>query len=170
MGWNPEENNFAENFIKAGQEGSLYRSRKAALEEVGEGMVIIADEVANGKIEVPLNGNSGNAKPEAEESRFSNNSKLDFANNIRSIRNLYNGSLDGSVKTGLSAVVSKNDTALDARIETAIEEAISSIEAIPGNFTVAIENDREAVAAAQQKVADLKAVLESELLPFISGL
>lgn len=170
MGWNPDENNFAENFIKAGQEGSLYRSRKAALEEVGEGMVIIADEVANGKIEVPLNGNNGSAKPEAEESRFSNNSKLDFANNIRSIRNLYKGSLDGSATSGLSAVVSKNDAALDAELETKIEASISAIEAIPGSFTMAIENDREAVAVAQQKVAVLKAMLESKLLPLISGL
>ena len=142
MGWNPDENNFAENFIKAGQEGSLYRSRKAALQEVGEGMVIIVDEVANGKIEVPLNGNNGSAKPEAEESRFSNNSKLDFANNIRSIRNLYKGSLDGSATSSLSAVVSKNDAALDAEIETKIEASISAIEAIPGTFTTAIENDR----------------------------
>ena len=170
FGWLASEGNFAANFINAGKSGSIYTSQKGALAEIVEGLAIIADEVANGKIEEPLNGNAGSAKPEAEESRFSNNSKLDFANNIRSIQNIYLGDYNGTNGSGITDVVITSNTSLDAEIKLAISEAITAIEAIPGTFTVAIENNRTAVENAQSKVAALLVVLESSLVPHISNL
>ena len=169
-GWLAAEGNFAANFIKAGTSESIYKSQKGALQEIVEGLTIIADEVANGKIEEPLNGNAGSAKPEAEESRFSNNSKLDFANNIRSIQNIYLGDFNGASGKGLSDIVILTNTSLDTSMKSAINNAISAIEAIPGTFTNAIENNRDAVENAQSKVAELKALLETTLEPFVSSL
>lgn len=169
-GWLASEGDFVSNFINAGQSGSIYTSQKGALQEIVEGLVIIADEVANGKIEEPLNGNNGGAKPEAEESRFSNNSKLDFANNIRSIQNIYLGEYNGNSGNGIANVVALSNTTLDAQIKLAISDAIFAIEAIPGTFTEAIEDNRNAVQNAQTKVADLLTVLETSLMPFISNL
>lgn len=169
-GWLQSQGNFASNFINAGQSGSIYSSQKGALEELAEGLVIIADEVANGKIEEPLNGNAGGAKPEAEESRFSNNSKLDFADNIRSIQNIYLGDYNGVDGKGLTDVVQLTNSSLDTQIKTKISEAISAIEAIPGTFTDAIVNNRTAVENAQNKVSELQTILESQLQPFISNL
>ena len=169
-GWLQSQGNFASNFINAGQSGSIYPSQKSALEELTEGLVIIADEVANTKIEQPLNGNGGSAKPEVEESRFSNNSKLDFANNIRSIQNIYLGDYNGVDGKGLTDVVQLKNSSLDTQIKTKISEAISAIEAIPGTFTDAIVNNRTAVENAQNKVSELQTILESQLQPFISNL
>ena len=169
-GWLASEGNFAANFIKAGTSESIYKSQKGALQEIVEGLTIIADEVANGKIEEPLNGNAGSAKPEAEESRFSNNSKLDFANNIRSIQNIYLGDFNGTSGKGLTDVVLLTNASLDTSMKSAITNAISAIEAIPGTFTDAIENNRDAVQNAQTKVAELKALLETTLEPFVSSL
>lgn len=169
-GWLASEGNFTNNFINAGKSGSIYTSQKGALQEIVEGLAIIADEVANGKIEEPLNGNNGGAKPEAEESRFSNNSKLDFANNIRSIQNIYLGDFNSANGKGLSDVVITSNTTLDTNVKTAISEAISAIEAIPGTFTDAIENNRTDVNTAQTKVASLLTILESNVLPFFSNL
>lgn len=170
FGWLASEGDFANNFINAGKTGSIYTSQKGALEEIVEGLVIIADEVANGKIEEPLNGNNGGAKPEAEESRFSNNSKLDFANNIRSIQNIYLGDYNGNNGNGISNVVALTNTTLDTEIKTAISNAILAIEAISGTFTDAIVNDRIAVQNAQTKVSELLTALESGLTPFITSL
>lgn len=170
FGWLASEGNFASNFINAGVSGSIYTSQKGALEEIVEGLVIIADEVANGKIEEPLNGNNGGAKPEAEESRFSNNSKLDFANNIRSIQNIYLGDFNGNNGNGITNVVALSNTTLDAEVQAAISIAITAIEAIPGTFTDAIVNNRTAVQNAQTKVAELLTILESDLTPFITSL
>jgi putative iron-regulated protein len=169
-GWLHTQGNFAANFISAGENGSIYASQKDALSELAEGLVIIADEVANGKIEEPLNGNAGGAKPEAEESRFSNNSKLDFANNIRSIQNIYNGDYNGIDGKGLTQVVSLTNVTLDTQIKTKISETISAIEAIPGTFTDAITNHRAAVQNAQTKVTELHTLLNNQLLPLISNI
>jgi len=170
FGWLASQGNFAANFVNAGEAGSIYTSQKGALEEIVEGLAIIADEVANGKIEEPLNGNNGGAKPEAEESRFSNNSKLDFANNIRSIQNIYLGDFDNVDYKGLTDIVILSDADLDVEVRASISDAITAIEAISGTFTDAIVNDRNAVQNAQTKVAELLVVIESELVPFISNL
>jgi uncharacterized iron-regulated protein len=170
FGWLASQGNFAANFINAGQSGSIYTSQKAALQEIVEGLAIIADEVANGKIEEPLNGNNGGAKPEAEESRFSNNSKLDFANNIRSIQNIYLGDYNNVNGKGISDVVILKNSNLDTQIKTAISDAISAIEAIPGTFTDAIVNNRTAVENAQTKVSNLITILNTNLVPLVSNL
>ncbi|NHM06340.1 imelysin [Flavobacterium sp. CYK-4] len=169
-GWLQSQGNFANNFVNAGQSGSIYTSQKDALLELVEGIIIISDEVATGKIETPLNGNNGAASPQDEESRFSNNSKLDFANNIRSIQNIYLGDFASIEGKGLTDLVASKNATTDANIKAKITEAISAIEAIPGTFTDAIFNHRSAVQNAQQKVAELKVVLESQLQPLISNL
>lgn len=170
-GWNSAQGNYASNFITAGQSGNLlYTSQKAALTELVDGIITIADEVANGKIETPLNGNGGSAMPEAEESRFSNNSKLDFANNIRSIQNIYLGDYNGVDGKGLTDVVVLSNTTLDATIKAKITAAIDAIEAIPGTFTSGIVNNRTEVQNAQTKVAELKLLLESSLKPLVTNL
>jgi hypothetical protein len=66
--------------------------------------------------------------------------------------------------------VALTNATLDTSLKSAISNAISAIEAIPGTFTDAIENNRGAVEKAQTKVAELKALLESKLEPFISSL
>lgn len=170
FGWVPSQGNFAGNFINAGESGSVYTSKISALSEIAEGVTIIADEVANGKIEEPLNGNNGGPKPEAEESRFSNNSKADFANNIRSIEHIYLGKFNGVQGSGLSNIVNVVNPSLDGEIKTAIAQAIAAIEAIPGTFTNAIENNRAEVEFAQSKVFALLGMLQSQLEPLISDL
>ena len=170
-GWNASQGNYANNFITAGQSGNLlYTSQKSALTEFVDGIITIADEVANGKIETPLNGNGGGAMPEAEESRFSNNSKLDFANNIRSIQNIYLGDYNGVDGKGLTDVVALSNANLDAAIKVKINDTIAAIEAIPGTFTNAITNNRPEVQNAQTKAGELKLLLESSLQPLITNL
>lgn len=168
--WSQSGNDYGINFSEAGQLTSIYPSQEVALSEMVEGMQGIADEVANQKIEVPLNGNGGSASPKDEESRFSNNSKLDFANNIRSIQNVYLGEFNGSEGQGLSAVIVQQNADLDAEVKMAISDAISAIEAIPGTFTDAIQNNRSAVENAQNKVLELSNLIQNQVVPVISNL
>jgi predicted lipoprotein len=168
--WNSTGGNYAANFSNAGNSGSVYPSQKAALTEMAQGLLGIADEVANGKIEEPLNGNGGTAAPEREESRFSHNSTLDFANNIRSIQNMYLGDYLGHEGKGLTDVVVLSNPALDTAIKTKIQDAIDAINAIPGTFSDAIVNNRPAVVNAQQKVNDLRNLLQTQLIPLVSNL
>ena len=165
--WKPEQNNFINNVINAGEAGNtVYPSQKAALEEVVAGLVTIADEVANGKINDPLSQQNANL----EESRFSSNSKQDFADNIRSIKNAYTGIYKNTTGLGLSNIIAAKNATLDTKVKQQIDEAIAAIENIEGTFTSAIFNAIPSVENAQQKVRTLQQTIESEVLPIISNL
>lgn len=166
--WNPASGNFAKNFTNASS--GIYQSQTNALEQLVDGMIDIANEVGAGKIEDPLNGNNGSYSLEDEESRFSNNSKADFADNIRGILYLYTGDYSTQSGAGISEIVKAKNAALDTKVTNAINEAVSGIENIPGTFTQAIQTNRPAVEAAQNKVIALRTILESELKPFIQDL
>lgn len=166
--WKPEQNNFIANVIKAGQSGytAVYPSQKAALEEIVNGMVVIADEVANGKINDPYSQQNSNL----EESRFSSNSKRDFADNIISIKNAYIGVYKNIGGAGISELITAKNATLDAHLKQELEEAISAIDNIEGTFTYAIFNAQASIENAQEKVRNLQQTLQSEILPIISNL
>ena len=165
--WKPSGGNFIANVTNAGNGSQVYISQKSALEEITNAMVIIADEVANGKINDPFSQQDLTL----EESRFSANSKADFANNIRSIRNIYTGVFDAFGNgEAISDIIHDKNAQADAAVLTQIDLTIASIETIPGTFSEAIFANPTAVAAAQQSVRDLQAILEEQILPIISNL
>lgn len=169
--WKADGDNYVANFLNAGTGSVKYTSTKAAIEDIITGMVTIADEVGNAKIEDPFNGNSGAGDVTKEESRFSHNSKLDFANNIRSIQNIFNGKYDtnGDGK-GIKQVLTAVDASLATKVETEITAAITAIEGISGTFTSAITNDRAGVEKAQKAVQALLASLQSAKAKVTSSL
>ena len=162
-------NGYAANFKNAGNGGSDFISQNSALETLVAGLIAIADEVATGKIEDPLNGNAGSSDQTKEESRFSHNSKTDFSNNIKSISNIYNGKYlaDGM---GLSDIIKIKNADLDTSFNEALISAINAIDNIPGTFTSAIDNNRTEVANAQEKVLNVLILLKSEISPIIKNL
>lgn len=165
--WNPADDNFIANIIDAGKSGqSIYPSQKSALQEIVNGMIVIADEVGNGKINDPFSQQDLTL----EESRFSANSKQDFADNIRSIRNIYAGTYLNADGMGIANIVKEENAALDQEIQDQIDAAIVAIESIEGTFTTAIFQAPVSVQTAQTAVRDLQQLLESELLPLINNL
>lgn len=166
--WNPKGENFAKHFTNP--TAGKYKSATTAFEQLVDGMIDIATEVGTGKIENPLNGNKGSYDLEKEESRFSNNSKADFANNIRGILNVYTGDYNNHSGLGLSEIIAAKNPVLDAKVTKNINDAIKGIENIPGTFTESIKSNRAKVTEAQDKVKDLINVLEKELKPFVQEL
>lgn len=163
--WSTSGENYVSNLDQAGTSNSIFVSEKAALQELVNGMIGIADEVGNGKINNPFSQQDLTL----EESQFSHNSKNDFANNIRSISNVYNGkfNIDGP---GIYDIIKTKDVALADRINTEINAALTAIENIPGTFSNAIFNDASAVQSAQNAVNTLQNTLESNILDVIRNL
>ncbi len=163
--WEESGENFQINIADAGEATSIYVSQKSALQEIVNGMIAIADEVGNGKINDPFT----QLDITLEESRFSANSKEDFMDNIRSIQNLYLGNyiLSGE---GISVYIASVDAELDIHIKEKIQYAIDMIDVIPGTFTTAIFDAPEAVTEAQDAVRHLQEQLESEVKPIIDAL
>ena len=162
--WN---NGYADEFKS--HKGGDFTSGLSCIEQLIDGCIDIADEVGNSKIGDPYDLYVSGKKTEAlyaVESWYSWHSRDDYTNNIYSIRNAYYGSRNGSINNNsLSKLVAKYNSALDAKVKAAIDNAAKSIQAIPQPFRNHIDS-QEAVAA-QEACKDLSDVLENELKPFL---
>lgn len=154
--------NYGENMITAGMTGNtLYKTQLAAMEQILTGASDISDEVGNTKITDPVN--SGNVLD--VESWYSWNSIADFTDNIRSVRNAYYGSLDGSVgNNSMAAYVNKVNSSLDSNVRKAIDNAINEISSMPAPFR------NHLTKAETQKAVDACNTLLDALDAAIEGL
>ena len=160
--WEASGENYASEVANAGTSSTIYKSQKDAMQEMVNGMIVIADEVANGKISDPFNERDTTLV----ESQFSFNSITDFQDNIRGIQNVYMGKFaaDGQ---GLNEFVSDKDVTLDARFQTEVQTAIDSIGAIPDPFRDSITAQRSAVQGAIDAVSTVQQTLENDILKLV---
>ncbi len=121
---------YGENMVNAGMTGNtLYKTQLAAMEQILTGASDISDEVGNTKITDTVN--SGNVLD--VESWYSWNSIADFTDNIRSVRNAYYGSLDGTVNNNsMAAYINKVNSTLDHNVRSAID----SLQSIDDQATI----------------------------------
>ncbi len=155
------EDGFADEFANAGKAGSRYQSQTDAVLEMIEGMSGICDEVANGKIADPFDEQD----TRLVESQFSWNSLDDFANNVRSVRNVYTGGYhNGEDGKGIDELVAEKNAALDTRLKAEIDEAIAAIGRIPAPFRDNLDATTE-IEAAQEAVLTVFNTLENDVKP-----
>lgn len=152
------DDNFGEYMLNAGKAGSIYKNNSAAAQEIIQGCIDIADEVANTKIYQAYSGGD----PDYIESPHSKNSQTDFADNIISIRNAYCGSNSGDAS--LSDIVKKTNPALDTEVRDAIEASIKAINDAKGPF---VDNIQDASwGTARDVTNDLVDILEELMNEF----
>ena len=151
--WDPDMGNFVAELAMAGHGSMTYDSERAAMQTLLEAMIGIAAELHDAKL--------GASSPAEEESRFSNNSRIDFLNNVRSINNVYEGRFDQSDSTsmGVTDFVANKNPALDAEVRMAIRDAKAAIIAIPEPFGQSITAHPDAVANAIQAAMALETKL-----------
>lgn len=160
--WDPSGENFAGEVANAGASSTIYKSQKSAMQELVNGMIVIADEVANGKISDPFTERDTTLV----ESQFSFNSISDFQDNMRGIQNVYMGNFtaDGH---GLNEFVAENDSSLDSRFRTEVQAAIDAIGAIPNPFRDSITGSRSSVQSAIDAVSKVQQTLEQDILTLV---
>lgn len=153
---------YGDEFKTAGNIGSRYVSQTDAVDELLQGSIAIADEVANGKIADPHE--SGNVLD--VESWFSWNSLTDFQNNIRSIENSYLGGYSENNRgINVSDFVREKDNALDTEIKEKITAAIAAIAAIPEPFRNNLKHAN--VTIAMEKINEVQTIIETKVRPLI---
>lgn len=157
--------NYGERLIAAGQAGNTkYKTQIAAFEEIIVGASDIANEVANTKISDPMDSHQWSDV----ESPHSWNSVADFADNIRSVRNAYYGTLDGSISSkSLSAYMVSVNASADANVKSCIDAALQKVEAMPTPFRNYIGEtsgaNYDAIQAAVKACNDLVDALDEAL-------
>ena len=144
--------NYGELLVSAGLPGNAkFKTQAAAFEEILVGASDIANEVGNTKISDPM----ASHKWADVESPHSWNSVTDFIDNIKSVRNAYFCSLDGSEsKASVSSVIAKADAAKDAAVKEKLSAAISALEAMPKPFRNYINNEDAAATAKINAAVD----------------
>lgn len=159
--------NYGDEMKNAGQAGSLYKTYQEAAEEIIDGCVTIADEVANTKMGAPYRGVNGQADGDRNyiESPYSLNSIVDFVGNIISIENVYCGKgVEGGTHTSISNYIESVNLALDTKVKTLIAESKTAINTIPEPFAknagtattkTAIDKVNELVVALEEVASEL---------------
>ena len=141
---------YGENLLNAGRPGSTCTSATVAMQWLIEGCNTIADEVASQKIGMVYTGVDANYV----ESPYSYMSIVDFKDNMISIRNVWNGGVEGDYDSvnSLSAYFQEENPELETRVSDAIERSIDAIEAIPEPFieNYQDENCAAAISATQE--------------------
>ena len=169
-----------EELANAWKDGAQYRSdfvagsgpfssKKASLEQLAEGMDIIADEVGSGKIGTPLNEQS----IKSIESKYSENSFVDYKNNMKSLKRIYTGDANGTTGQGLDEIVKEVDSEADKTLTTQINDAISKLESLDnkGSFRQAVNDGKTSdVQAAQSKILEIRKTIRDEIKPALSNL
>lgn len=148
--------NYGESMLNAGVAGSKYVNYTDAAQELIQGCIDIADEVGQQKIGRPATGTSEEDKNYIE-SPYSLNSITDFADNILSIRNAYEGSNDGD--KSVSDFIASVESDTDREVKEAIENAITAIRKIQEPFAKNATS-AEAQAAVKAVGTDLVNALE----------
>ena len=125
---------YGENMKNAGQAGSTYGTRVAALMSILQGCADIADEGGSSKIYAAWHGEDVTYI----ESPYSYMSITDFRNNIISIQNAYMGGIEGQrdESKSLHSYVNSLDAGLDSKVIAAINTALAKIDAMPAPFAL----------------------------------
>ena len=125
-----------------------------------QGCVDIADEVGSSKIYAAWHGEDVTYI----ESPYSYMSITDFTNNIISIQNVYMGGVDGqrSEAKSLHNYVKGIDGDLDAKVISAINNALEKIQAMPAPF--ALHYNETINGEAVEACAELSEILDEVIV------
>ena len=138
----------------AGQAGSNYQSLTLAAQQIIQGAIDIVNEVNVQKIGRPHSGQSTEDKNYIE-SPYALNSIVDFADNIRSVKNAYEGqNNDASISDYVATVAPDVDT----EVRNLIQESIDNIMLIPEPF--ALHATEQTAATAMESLTKLETALD----------
>ena len=154
---------YGENLLQTGKAGSTYRNWPEAVSSIlVAGCSNICNEVANTKIGTAHYVNSKEYDPNYIESPYSKKSYQDFKDNILSIQySLYGGQgLDKAASASIMQFVKDNGWAKATSLETALKDAVASLDACLASGKAFVDDPTAAVAeTAIVKINALDALL-----------
>jgi predicted lipoprotein len=154
-------------FVKAS--GGLYGSPAAAVDEVIAAMMVLDQQTKDQKLAVPLGMHTLCASascPEAFESQYARAAREGVVGNLKGVRALFAGRLDGAAEGfGLEDyLLAAEATDLASRLRTHLDEAIAIAEAAPADFVAAVATDKPALVAVHAAVQAVDADVKNELV------
>ncbi|MGE0868556.1 MAG: imelysin family protein [Kofleriaceae bacterium] len=164
------ETGYTLQFTDPGSDNPEYPTIKSVIDTLTNESVFLAELIANAKIGKPSGTATGGVPaPQLEESGPSDNSLADMASNLRGIRAIYTGSLDGTGTRGIGQLVKQSSPVTDRAVREAIAAAIAAVEAIPRPYRMSLIEQRPEIAAAHDAVKELKRLLGTEVIAVLGA-
>ena len=162
--WLPGPTYYGNEIVNAGKSGSIYDSKKDALEEIANALIGICVEVGEGKMLDPF---SPSPDSTITESPYAHNSFTDFKNNIIGARNVYTCTYKSTTGKSLSDIVKANNAALDLEIKSKFDLAINSFNGFTTSFEQAIYKDRPKVQNTIDALTSLQETIDIKLIAYL---
>ena len=145
---------YAQEFLNAGSGSVTFPTEQLATQQVIQGLITIATEVADSKMEEPFAARN----PNLVESQYSYNSTDDFANNILGIQLI--------LERVLKELIESSDPGLFSELIAEVQAARNAILAIPRPYRDSILNPANDVAIrnAQNLIRKLRTTIEQRVL------
>lgn len=158
---------YTDKVTSAGNGSSAFATYYEFFTALNDGMIGICNEVGHsdentGKIYEPFIAKDSNIV----ESPYSENSMVDFKNNIQGAYNVYLGKYK-TQGTGLTDIVSSMNKDLDNQIKQKFENAISAFSTVDVSFELAIFNERTQLQGVMDAIGEVRDILEEQLQPFL---
>jgi putative iron-regulated protein len=163
--WEPEGGNYLERYLTTGLPDSTFDSMKQAISMTTSNLVFASEDVSLVALGDPLGKNhGGEPKPDFIRGWRSDNAAADMQSYLLGIRNMYNGSRDGTRSLGLGVIVQERNPTTHAAVEEALDAAIKSLAAMPRPLRAAVEDENPKVEAAYDANAALTRVLATDVI------
>jgi len=158
--WFLGTDNYSNQVLTAGKGSSEFSTRQILFLNIVSAMSDICNEVGTSKMFEPFTAKDSTIT----ESPYSNNTLIDFKNNILGLQQVYMG-LNGG--TGIRNLVAAKNLQLDQQIQTKINAALISFDQITERYEQAIFDQRIQVQNTMDQLAALDLLLENDLPDFI---
>jgi len=160
--WSRAGEGFVDDFVEAGAPDSAFPSSKAAEDAIMNHLLVLIEIIADVRLGRPIGKTAGGLdQPLGAESDRSGNSRADVLDDLRGIRNLYEGTFEGASTNGLSSVVAAQTEVIDDVFRRSLNDLVAAVEAIPGPLEDA---DPALVETAFDRAKELKKRLLVDLV------
>ena len=165
--WSSEGGNFIEELISPTRSGAVYGSAQEGLNAVSDALFYLDKETKDMKVGEPAGITMCETEtcPERLESRWASHGRENVLANLRGFQAVFLGGDEGTGLPGyddLLVDMGAADVAND--MTTAIADAITATEAIPGTMRDALESDPPSVVAAHAAQRNVTDLLKSDFL------
>jgi len=165
--WDPEAGNYLGQ-LTLQKEPSEFASLQAALSEVVGEIASLLELIQADKLGAPLGADVGTPQPDLAESRFSDRSLQDIADNLSGIETLYYGA-DVEEAIGLDVLLADRERSdLDLVFRQRLDAARLALGRIPEPFSEAIVVDAFTITESIDALRDLQAFFQVDVANALS--
>lgn len=161
--WSPTGGKFVDEVANSGAGSATFSSGQTAVGVVVNLLNASLQAANENKITAPLGTSTGTPDPTLVESRFSDHSLDDLAENLDAVDEVYNGHHAGKTGKGLTVLVNARSPAIDEAVKQALADARAKVTAIPPPMRTAITTQSASVTATHEAIRTLRIRLSTDV-------